>query len=129
MRKDQIENLLEIISRLKEESGRYPLIVEGKKDERALRGVGFEGEILRLDQGVPIFNFCEGLRGSYGRVIILTDWDRKGGRLARALREGLTANGVPYDDEYRKQIAFLVRKDVKDVEGLGKLLAKLPGSA
>ena len=129
MRKDQVEDLLELISRLREESERYPLIVEGKKDERALRGVGFEGEILRLDKGVAIFNFCEGLRGSHEKVIVLTDWDRKGGRLARALRDGLTANGVPYDDDFRKKLAFLVRKDVKDVEGLGRLLAKLPGSA
>ena len=127
MREDQAEELIIVIARLKEEGGRYPVIVEGRKDERALREMGLSGTVLRLDTGKSVFNFCEGLRGEYDRVIILTDWDRRGGRLARALREGLMANGISYDDELRKQIAFLVRKEVKDVEGLPKLLSKLPG--
>lgn len=127
MREDQAEELIIVIARLKEEGSRYPMVVEGRKDERALRAMGIAGTVLRLDSGSSIFNFCERLRGEYDRVIILTDWDRKGGRLARALREGLTANGIAYDDELRKQIAFLVRKEVKDVEGLPKLLSKLPG--
>ena len=128
MREDQAEELIIVIARLKEESSSYPVIVEGRKDERALREMGLSGTILRLDSGSSIFNFCERLRGEHDRVIILTDWDRRGGRLARALREGLTANGVSYDDELRKQIAFLVRKEIKDVEGLPKLLSKLPGN-
>lgn len=127
MREDQAEELIIVIARLKEEGGRYPVIVEGRKDERALRAMGLSGTVLRLDTGKSVFNFCEGLRGEYDRVIILTDWDRRGGRLARALREGLMANGISYDVELRKQIAFLVRKEVKDVEGLPKLLSKLPG--
>ena len=127
MREDQAEELIIVIARLKEEGGRYPVIVEGRKDERALREMGLSGTVLRLDTGKSVFNFCEGLRGEYDRVIILTDWDRRGGRLARALREGLMANGISYDVELRKQIAFLVRKEVKDVEGLPKLLSKLPG--
>lgn len=127
MREDQAEELIIVIARLKEEGGRYPVIVEGRKDERALREMGLSGTVLRLDTGKSVFNFCEGLRGEYDRVIILTDWDRRGGRLARALREGLMANGISYDVELRKQIAFLARKEVKDVEGLPKLLEKLPG--
>ncbi|MCJ2670044.1 MAG: hypothetical protein LN416_05990 [Candidatus Thermoplasmatota archaeon] len=127
MREDQAEELIIVIARLKEEGGRYPVIVEGRKDERALREMGLSGTVLRLDTGKSVFNFCEGLRGEYDRVIILTDWDRRGGRLARALREGLMANGISYDAELRKQIAFLARKEVKDVEGLPKLLSKLPG--
>lgn len=127
MREDQAEELIIVIARLKEEGGRYPVIVEGRKDERALREMGLSGTVLRLDTGKSVFNFCEGLRGEHDRVIILTDWDRRGGRLARALREGLMANGISYDVELRKQIAFLARKEVKDVEGLPKLLSKLPG--
>jgi 5S rRNA maturation endonuclease (ribonuclease M5) len=127
MREEQAEELVRVITRLRDEGGSYPIIVEGRKDERALREMGVSGTILRLDSGSSIFNFCESLTGEHEKVIILTDWDRKGGRLARALREGLTANGILYDDELRKQIAFLARKEVKDVEGLPKLLAKLPG--
>lgn len=129
MREKQAEELIELISRLIEENERHPVIVEGRKDERALRSMGLEGRILRLDRGDSVFNFCEGLMREHEKVVILTDWDRKGGRLARALRDGLKANGVSYDDEFRKQISFLVRKEVKDVEGLPKLLSKLSGSA
>lgn len=127
MREKQAEELLQIIGRLKRSNDEYPVIVEGRKDERALKRIGLSGVILKLDKGDSIFNFCENLRGQYEKVVILTDWDRKGGRLARALRDGLKANGVPYDDDFRRQIAFLVRKEVKDVEGLPKLLSKLSG--
>jgi 5S rRNA maturation endonuclease (ribonuclease M5) len=127
MREKQAEELLEIIARLRESNHKFPVIVEGRKDERALRKMGLSGVVLRLDKGNSIFNFCEDLTGRYEKVVILTDWDRKGGRLARALRDGLKANGVSYDDDFRRQIAFLVRKEVKDVEGLPKLLSKLSG--
>jgi 5S rRNA maturation endonuclease (ribonuclease M5) len=127
VREDQAEELVRVIERLKEEGAVHPIIVEGRKDERALREIGISGPILRLDSGSSVFNFCESLRGKHAKIIILTDWDRRGGRLARALREGLTANGIPYDDDLRRQIAYLARKEVKDVEGLPKLLAKLPG--
>lgn len=127
MREKQAEELLQVIARLKKFNDEHPVIVEGRKDERALRRIGLSGIVLRLDKGNSIFNFCENLRGRYGQVVILTDWDRKGGRLARALRDGLKANGVSYDDDFRRQIAFLVRKEVKDVEGLPKLLSKLSG--
>ncbi|MFQ6128365.1 MAG: toprim domain-containing protein [Thermoplasmata archaeon] len=129
MREKQAEKLIKLIARLKEENDRYPVIVEGRKDEKALRRIGLFGIILRLDQGDSIFNLCEALREDHEKVLILTDWDRRGGRLARALREGLKANGISYDDDFRRQIAFLVRKEVKDVEGLPKLLSKLSGSA
>ena len=127
MREEQAEELVRVLARLKDESDMHPIIVEGRKDERALREMGISGTVLRLDSGSSVFNFCESLTGEYAKVIILTDWDRKGGRLARALRDGLTANGIMYDDELRKQIAFLARKEVKDVEGLPKLLSKIPG--
>ncbi len=58
-------------------------------------------------------------------MIILTDWDRTGGRLARTLSEAFDANGLKYDLEFRKQLAYLCKKDIKDVQGLPRVLDNL----
>jgi 5S rRNA maturation endonuclease (ribonuclease M5) len=51
-------------------------------------------------------------------VIVLTDWDREGGQLARRLREFLDAEQVPLDLEYRRRLARVLRGELAQVEGL-----------
>jgi 5S rRNA maturation endonuclease (ribonuclease M5) len=101
------------------------VVVEGRKDERALRAIGLTGTILRLNKGISVFRTCENISREYGKVILLTDWDRRGGQLSRKLREGLEANGVQYDENIRAKMATLTKKDIKDVESLHKHLERL----
>ena len=54
---------------------------------------------------------------------MLTDWDRKGGQLARLVREGLAANGAQADLVYRRELARL--SHVRTVEGLAGWMATL----
>jgi 5S rRNA maturation endonuclease (ribonuclease M5) len=126
MRYEEIlENLQKALEELKEENAATPVIVEGEKDARSLRNLGLEGEIITVNKGSSLFNFCERVSTKHKLVVVLTDWDSRGGTLCRRIQEGLAANGAKSNLEYRQRIAVLCRKDVKDVEGLPNYLRTL----
>jgi 5S rRNA maturation endonuclease (ribonuclease M5) len=104
-----------------------PIIVEGEADVRALRELGLTGEILPINTGQPIFNFCEEVARKYSKVLILTDWDRKGGHLCKILSEDLKANDVYYETKLRAKLAGYCKKETKDVEGLTSCVQRLEG--
>lgn len=124
-REERYERLREVVEELVERNGTMPVVVEGERDVRALRALGLRGSIVTLHRGVSVFNFCERIAGDHGEIVILTDWDVRGGQLARMLREGLTANGVRYDDDLRARISALCRKDIKAVEDLHRYIERL----
>lgn len=115
---ERFERLQAVLEDLAEKSEEAPVVVEGTRDVRALRALGILGEIVTLHRGVSLFHLCERLAARHREVVILTDWDVRGGQLARRLRDGLAANGVRYDDDLRARVAHLCRKDVKAVEDL-----------
>jgi len=123
--RERLEELEKLIEELRAENMDVPIIVEGKHDDRSLRAVGLEGEILKINVGQHIFNLCEEWARHHDKAIILTDWDRTGGRLARQIREGLEANGAKYDLDFRARLAMLSKKELKDVEGLAGYLKRL----
>jgi 5S rRNA maturation endonuclease (ribonuclease M5) len=57
-------------------------------------------------------------------VILLTDWDRKGGQWFESLQAGLAACGVRVDGTFRDKIQFWMRPPVKDVESLAAYVAR-----
>lgn len=118
----QAEELLEKIEKVLDEMKRLnavmPIIVEGESDVKALRELDIEGEIIQIHRGQTIFNFCEEISRKYAAVIVLTDWDRKGGQLCKSLREGLKANDVKFNTDIRAKLAGYCKKETKDVEGL-----------
>ncbi|MEE9224318.1 MAG: toprim domain-containing protein [Thermoplasmata archaeon] len=121
----RLEEFEGLIKELVHLSDTMAVIVEGRKDERALRELGVKGEIVRLNKGESIFGTCERLSRDHKKVILMTDWDREGGHLGKLLRDGLEANGVQYDGNIRARLAVLTKKDIKDVESLAKQLARL----
>ncbi|UCF07730.1 MAG: topoisomerase [Thermoplasmata archaeon] len=125
----QSEELVEKIERVVEElislNTAIPVIVEGESDVRALRKLGLSGEIISINTGQSIFNFCEELSQKHDEVIILTDWDRKGGHLGKLITEGLKANGVKFNIQIRAKLAAYCRKETKDVEGLVACMHRL----
>lgn len=123
--RERLEEFLKIIDELTELNLEVPVIVEGKKDVKALRALGLKGDIFTLNHGIPIFNLCEEIAMKNRKVIILTDWDSRGGRLAKALREGFRANAVAYDDKLRARLVRICKKEGKDVEALPTLLEAL----
>ena len=56
-----------------------PVIIEGKRDTIALRNLGYEGDLVELNDGKSILSTVENLVHKYGRgsnFIILLDCDR-----------------------------------------------------
>lgn len=62
----------------------------------------------------------------FDRVIILVDWDKKGECLNKTLKTYL--NGI-YEEYagFRELLKILCQKDIKDIEGIPKLLKTLEG--
>jgi len=112
------EELKKVLEDLAEKSEEAPIIVEGEYDKRSLRALGIHRNIRMINQGGTIFALCESIAARHREAIILTDWDVRGGRLARQLRDALSANGVRFDEDIRARLTRLCRKDITDVESL-----------
>lgn len=125
MNRDNLLIIVEqLITELKEENINKPIIVEGESDEQSLRKLGLTGEILRLNVGLSIFNFCENLV-DYTEVIILTDWDRKGYELRDKLKNSLKANGIKSNDSYWLGLKHLCSREIKEIEHLHTFIDNL----
>ena len=102
-----------------------PIIVEGRRDEAALRKLGIEGTILCLKAtGEPRFRLIERLDGSK-RAIVLTDFDREGGELGKWLYQELSYRGILADNESWRKIRSLARTEVRSVEELPSFMRSL----
>ncbi len=125
---ERAERLREVFEALYEANKRYPVIVEGKKDAIALKRLGLAGEIIILHNGKSLYEFCENITEKYAKVIILLDWDIKGESLYRSLSRNLRGHYEEFST-FRDIIKILCQKDIKDIEGIPKLLLRLEGYA
>lgn len=123
---ERAERLREIFSALYEVNKRFPVIVEGKKDAIALKKLGLAGDIITLHSGKNLYDFCEDIIEKFSRVVILLDWDAKGENLYKAIGKNLMGHWEEFS-AFRAVIKILCQKDIKDVEGIPKLLSKLEG--
>lgn len=84
------------------------VIVEGRHDLQALDDLGIGGHHLVIHRGraleVRIDELVWQAREHGWTMILLTDWDRTGGRLAERIEQGL-AGRVPLDTECRRRVA------------------------
>lgn len=76
---ENYKRFLELIDKLREFEG--ALIVEGLRDEVALRNLGVRAEIIRLSR-LPLSEVAL-IASSHKEVMILTDFDKKGEELAK----------------------------------------------
>ena len=110
-----LEDSEKALFELREENKTIPIIVEGNKDVEALRKLGVSGEIIRFNQGVSIPDFCDMISHRYKKIIILTDWDRKGGYLCSTIKKNL--EGLVYCNTRFREI-FAKRSMIRTLEGL-----------
>ncbi|RJQ41479.1 MAG: hypothetical protein C4550_01570 [Nitrospiraceae bacterium] len=121
---ERAARLREVFETLCERNKDTPVIVEGKRDASALRELGLQGEILMLHSGQGIYDFCEAVSDKFRRVIILLDWDEKGESLNKALCSHLNGHWEEFS-AFRELIKILCQKDIKDIEGIPKLIRRL----
>ncbi|MDF1557087.1 MAG: hypothetical protein P1P80_02730 [ANME-2 cluster archaeon] len=115
---ERLEKLEELIQDLRQWSDEgAAIIVEGMRDIRALRELGITGPIM-LGTQKALLELCEEVAREYSNVIVLTDWDNKGEKLARLMEGFLNNAGAVVNTDIRERIKALVKKRIKDIESL-----------
>jgi len=109
------EDLKKALLELSEENKKIPIIVEGEKDIDALRKLDLKGVIISLNKGMSLTDFCDHIAEKYKEIIILTDWDRRGGYLCHTIEKNLRGR-VKCNLYYRE--VFAKNAVIKTVEGL-----------
>ena len=126
--KEKIKRMDAIIAALRNSI----VFVEGKRDKAALMSLGctdvftISGNLRQsCDRVASFLDKEEGARSRPGapRVVILTDFDRRGGQLAMMARDELEARSLGVDLETRKKIGSLMR--VKFFEDFRRLYDKM----
>lgn len=123
---ERASRLREVLEALCEVNKEVPVIVEGKRDAMALRKLGLTGEVITLHSGNNLYEFSEDISERFERVVILLDWDGKGEHLSKTLQRHLRGQWEEFS-AFREILKILCQKDIKDIEGIPKLLRKLEG--
>ena len=104
-----------------------PIVVEGIRDERALRALGFIGPIEKVNRGWDRPRLIAYLHSEYCKsptpdggppVILLMDWDRTGGRIQASIRERLMAMDSQVDEDLREVLLRTMKPEGRTVESL-----------
>jgi 5S rRNA maturation endonuclease (ribonuclease M5) len=119
---DEITNLIRRIQNLAEK-GTF-IIVEGLNDVRSLNDLGIEDNIIRifgnerklidLERDIPV----------NGKVIILTDFDREGDRLAKRVETLLEPHKIRFYMKIRGKLRKLLKGRIRTIEGLARYMTK-----
>jgi 5S rRNA maturation endonuclease (ribonuclease M5) len=102
-----------------------PIIVEGRRDEEALRELKVPGRVICLkSSGNGFYDFTANLADKR-EVIVLTDFDKEGARLAAKLIDELTHMKVKVNVAIWKKLKALCRPEVRAIEELVGLVENL----
>jgi 5S rRNA maturation endonuclease (ribonuclease M5) len=117
--------LIQLLDRLRLESEKEALIiVEGRKDLEALCALDIKGKVLCVKSfRRGIIDLLDEVKQNY--AIVFLDFDRKGVRLTKEIIHYLETKGIVVNSLYWRSIGALIRKDVKDIEGIPSYLEKL----
>ena len=114
----EIEALKSFMKKLNDEANKGALVVvEGFRDEEALRSLGFTGTFFLLCRGSGIKHLLTVASG-FKKTIILTDLDRKGGELAAKVVETLQSKNIKVDLFFRKELKSIMRGKVRSIEDM-----------
>ena len=98
--------------------------MEGKKDSLALLKLGIVGSTIQVKGSGRVLEDC--LELDFGNeVVVLVDFDEHGTELAKEIVKILEPRKIKIDLKIWKEIRALVRKDIKDIEGLPSYLERL----
>jgi len=120
-----LEALEELIASLLEASSQgAAVIVEGRRDLLALRSLGLSGPVIMASHRCAL-DLAEEAARNYSEVILLMDWDCKGDEMCQTIGRHLRSAGIRPDGLIRSRLKKLVKKEIKDVESLGRYAEKM----
>ena len=111
-----LEDLVKELNDLSEEGA--AVLVEGKRDVAALRGLGYTGPLLTVSILTSTAAARERLRREVRTMVILTDLDSEGRRLASRYVKFLSHEGVSASLAQRKRLARASRGVFLHIENL-----------
>lgn len=126
--KEKEEKFLKIIDSLSEESENgIPILVEGKKDVRALRKLGIKGLIITIKtRGKTFLDVISKIKKlELKKVILLLDFDKRGKEGTRCLQNNLEHNKINYNINYWFDLIALTSKEIQFIESLDVYLLNL----
>lgn len=123
MNRAKYDKMVEELEKLRDLSLEIPIVVEGRNDEKALRKLGIQGRVFRIHSGRPFYEFCEEVAMKHKDVILFTDNDTEGQRMAREFKGYMSQNGVRVNDRFRS--VLLSMTDTHHVENLFSRLKKI----
>ena len=124
---EETERILDYL-RTQSEAG-VPIIVEGRRDEAALRRLGVAGRVHCLKaRGESRHEFLDRLNGTK-QAIVLTDFDREGKELETWLHKELSQRGVRSDLKIWIRMRRVARTEVRSVEELPSFIRALEAKA
>jgi 5S rRNA maturation endonuclease (ribonuclease M5) len=126
--KEKEEKILHVIDNLVEESAKgTPVVVEGKKDEVALRTLGIAGPIISVKTGGKSFteaiNEIEETKAL--EVVLLLDFDRRGKEGTKRLKQNLERVKIKPNLTFWNHLSALLGREIQCVESLTSYLATL----
>ena len=118
--RDNERTLVEILSSLEKKYGAIVVVVEGKRDERVLRNLGFSGKVIRTQTQSTRVQVADQItmeRDPESQVLILTDFDAEGIQIAKFLEQEL---------ELRKVLVLKgLRRRIRNVMGNWRCIEEL----
>jgi 5S rRNA maturation endonuclease (ribonuclease M5) len=121
----KLESITRILEHLaKEASKGVPVIVEGRNDLNALSELNIRGRIVCIKNSGKIFaDLLDSIQSR--SIIVFVDFDKSGIDLAKKIASYSGSTGVKVNLNFWRRIRALIRRDVKDVEGIPSYLEKL----
>jgi 5S rRNA maturation endonuclease (ribonuclease M5) len=92
------------------------IVVEGKRDEQALKQLGFTGKICQFHSFKGLIKFADSMP-KHKNLILLLDSDRKGRYLTKRIISQLQHRAT-IDLSYRKQLTIITKGRIRNVEDL-----------
>jgi 5S rRNA maturation endonuclease (ribonuclease M5) len=117
-----VDALRLFITKLNDESYKGALVVvEGQRDETALRSLGYTGKLFLLCHGGSVIKLVNNAK-RFKKIILLLDLDNKGRSLTKKSAIVLEEQKIPIDLFFRRQLASLTHGKLQRVEDLDRYI-------
>ena len=118
---DEIYDMHDFVKSLNSEHHSI-IVVEGKRDEEALKKLGFVGKICQFHSFKGLIKFADSMP-RYKNLILLLDSDRKGRYLTKRIISQLQ-HRMTIDLSYRKQLTVITKGKIRNVEDLSMYISE-----